>query len=186
MDDANLEIIFVFSMDTLHFYKSDRKDIYVIKVCCCFELSVHQRMYHCFHKMIKQHSFLQHQISILEWFLKNYEIVKTGVMILKIQLWHHRNTFDFEIYKKNELINIAQYYSYTVFLIKWKRRLLLKPLQIYPTPNFKCVWVLDHVLYASVVFAGALLAVAIDCPPVPYSTWATAAEMSMALTNSLP
>ncbi len=27
MDDANLEIIFVFSMDTLHLYKSDRKDI---------------------------------------------------------------------------------------------------------------------------------------------------------------
>ncbi len=31
--------------------------------------------------------FFQHQISILEWFLKDHVTLKTGVMMLKIQLW---------------------------------------------------------------------------------------------------
>ncbi len=35
-----------------------------------------QKMYHSFHKNIKQHSilnlFLEHQIRILEWFLKDH------------------------------------------------------------------------------------------------------------------
>ncbi len=30
--------------------------------------------------------FLEHQISILEWFLKDHVTLKTGVMMLKIQL----------------------------------------------------------------------------------------------------
>ncbi len=30
--------------------------------------------------------FLEQQISILEWFLKDHVTLKTGVMILKIQL----------------------------------------------------------------------------------------------------
>ncbi len=35
--------------------------------------------------MIKM--FLEQQISILEWFLKDHVKLKTGVMMLKIQLW---------------------------------------------------------------------------------------------------
>ncbi len=31
--------------------------------------------------------FLEQQISILEWFLKDPVIMKTGVMMLKIELW---------------------------------------------------------------------------------------------------
>jgi len=30
--------------------------------------------------------FLEHQISMLEWFLKDHVTLKTGVMMLKIQL----------------------------------------------------------------------------------------------------
>jgi len=31
--------------------------------------------------------FLDHQILILEWFLKDHVTLKTGVMMLNIQLW---------------------------------------------------------------------------------------------------
>jgi len=31
--------------------------------------------------------FLEHQIIILEWFLKDHMTPKTGVMMVKIQLW---------------------------------------------------------------------------------------------------
>jgi len=31
--------------------------------------------------------FLEHQIIILEWFLKDHVTLKTGVMMLNIQLW---------------------------------------------------------------------------------------------------
>ncbi len=65
---------------------------------CSFELSVHQRilkrkMYQGFHKNTKQHnSFFKNidnnmLISISEWFLKDHVTLKTGVMMLKIQLW---------------------------------------------------------------------------------------------------
>ncbi len=33
--------------------------------------------------------FLEQQIIILEWFLKDHVTLKTGVMMLKIQLFHH-------------------------------------------------------------------------------------------------
>jgi len=33
--------------------------------------------------------FIIHQISILEWFLKDHVRLKTGGMMLKIQLCHH-------------------------------------------------------------------------------------------------
>jgi len=35
--------------------------------------------------------FLKQQINILEWFLKDHVTLKTGVMMLKIQLCHYRN-----------------------------------------------------------------------------------------------
>ncbi len=36
---------------------------------------------------------LEHQISILEWFLKDRVTLKTGAMMLKIQLLYHNNFF---------------------------------------------------------------------------------------------
>jgi len=35
--------------------------------------------------------FLEQQFSILELFLKNLVTLKTGIMMLKIQLCHHRS-----------------------------------------------------------------------------------------------
>ncbi len=40
---------------------------------------------------------LEDQISILEWFLKDHVTLKTGVMMLKIQLRNHRNKVHFKI-----------------------------------------------------------------------------------------
>ncbi len=37
--------------------------------------------------IIIKEMFLEQQISILEWFLKDPVIMKTGVMMLKIELW---------------------------------------------------------------------------------------------------
>ncbi len=39
-----------------------------------------------FAQNIKQHNCFLHQISILEWFLKDHVTLKTGVMMLKIHL----------------------------------------------------------------------------------------------------
>ncbi len=36
---------------------------------------------------------LEYQISILEWFLKDHVTLKTWVIMLKIQLCHHRNNY---------------------------------------------------------------------------------------------
>ncbi len=51
------------------------------------------KKYH--HKNIKQPFsaliIIEQQISISDWILKNHVTLKTGVMMLKIQLWHHRN-----------------------------------------------------------------------------------------------
>jgi len=44
--------------------------------------------------------FLDQQISILESFLKDHVTLKPGVMMLKIQLCHHRN-----ILKYNQIAN---------------------------------------------------------------------------------
>ncbi len=35
------------------------------------------------------------QIIILKWFLKDHVTLKTGVMMLKNQLWHHREKIAF-------------------------------------------------------------------------------------------
>ncbi len=42
--------------------------------------------------------FLDQQISIFEWFLKDPVALKTWVMMLKIQLYNHRNKLHFKIY----------------------------------------------------------------------------------------
>jgi len=41
--------------------------------------------------------FFEQQISI-ELFLKHHVTLKTGVMMLKIQLYHHRNKLHFKIH----------------------------------------------------------------------------------------
>ncbi len=57
--------------------------------------------------------FLQQQIRILEWFLKDHV---TGVTMLKIQLWNHRNKLHFKIYSNRKLIlnstNISKLYCF--------------------------------------------------------------------------
>ncbi len=77
-------------------------------------------MYHGFLQNIKQHNcFLEYTDNnkkyflsgILEWFLKDHVTLKTGVMMLKIQRHHHRNT----LFKKKIFHNIT---GFTVFLIK--------------------------------------------------------------------
>jgi len=35
--------------------------------------------------------FLELKIIIVEWFLKDHGTLKTGVMMMEIQLWLHRN-----------------------------------------------------------------------------------------------
>ncbi len=56
--------------------------------------------------------FLEHQISILKWFLKDQD------GLLKIQLCHHRKKWYFKIYLYEKvLLNISQYYSFTIYQI---------------------------------------------------------------------
>ncbi len=59
---------------------------------------------------------LDHEISILEWFLTDHVPLKTGVMMLKIQLWITGINYFFK-YIKVEIIyfnydNILEYYSF--------------------------------------------------------------------------
>ncbi len=65
------------------------------------------------------------QISILEWFLKDHVRLKTGVMMLKIQLCHHRSKLHFKMYSKRILllksiilIIVRNIIDFTVYLIK--------------------------------------------------------------------
>ncbi len=55
--------------------------------------------------------FVEQQISILDWFLKDHVTLKTGVMILKIQLCHYKNK---NILNQKPVIlnykNISEYY----------------------------------------------------------------------------
>jgi len=48
---------------------------------CTFKLCIHQRI------LKKQKMFLEQQIIIFKWFLNDHVTLKTGVMMLKIQLW---------------------------------------------------------------------------------------------------
>ncbi len=78
---------------------------------CSFELCIYQRILKkCIMVSIQVlcsknistfiiiRMFLVHQFSILEWFLNDCVTLKTGVMMLKIQLYHHRNKLHFKIY----------------------------------------------------------------------------------------
>ncbi len=65
--------------------------------------------------------FLEQQISILEWFLKDHVTLKTGVMILKIQLCNTGLNYILKYIQIEELSVIIFHNStvFTVFLIKY-------------------------------------------------------------------
>jgi len=57
--------------------------------------------------------FLEQQISILERFLKDHVMLKTGVMKLKIQLCHPRSILHFKMqYNRKWLLIIIILYSF--------------------------------------------------------------------------
>jgi len=47
---------------------------------------------------------LKQQIIILEWFLKDHVTLKTGVMMLKIHLCHHRYRLHFKLHSPKRII----------------------------------------------------------------------------------
>jgi len=61
--------------------------------------------------------FPEQQISILELFLKDHVTLKTGVMMLKIQLCHHRNKLHFKIYsnRKQLFLIVIIFHNITFF-----------------------------------------------------------------------
>ncbi len=62
--------------------------------------------------------FLEQQISILEWFLKDHVTYHTGVMMLKIQLYNHSNKLYLKyIQTENWIEIILQNISFIAFLI---------------------------------------------------------------------
>jgi len=105
------------------FIKSDSKYIYIQKVSISkeqhlFEHSVHQRipkrMHHGFHKYVavkKRKMFLEQQVIILEWFLKDHMTLKTGAIMLEIQhfkIYSNRKQY---IVKNSKLLLFLLYFD---------------------------------------------------------------------------
>ncbi len=61
--------------------------------------------------------FTERHISKLERFLKNHVTLKTGVMMLKIQLWNHMNKLHFRMYKIKVIWNCSNYFAMFLFLL---------------------------------------------------------------------
>jgi len=68
--------------------------------------------------------FLKQQIRMLERFLKDHVTLKTGVMMLKIKLYDHRNKLNFKAFANRKLYfnilncnNISQYYCFLIKLM---------------------------------------------------------------------
>ncbi len=57
--------------------------------------------------------FPKHQISILEWILKDHVTLKTAVMMLKIYLWHQLN---FKILQDPKALNVSVFDVLCVYL----------------------------------------------------------------------
>jgi len=68
--------------------------MYLLIKCCSFGFLRNIKQ-HNFSILIEKFIFLQ--IFILEGFLKDHMTLKTGVMMLKIQLYHHKNNVYFKI-----------------------------------------------------------------------------------------
>ncbi len=94
-----MKLIILFSKNA--FWSKATIEIFTLKNVLF--LKKYWEKYNCFHNNIKEllstlltiKMFLEHQISI---FLKDHVTPKTGVMILKIQLCHHRNKLYFKVY----------------------------------------------------------------------------------------
>jgi len=74
--------------------------------------------------------------------MKDHVTLKTGVMMLKIHICHHRNKLHFKMYsnRKQILSYISQYYFFSVYLIKCILRLFFKNIQkSYRPQNFLTV-----------------------------------------------
>ncbi len=87
--------------------------------------------------------FLEQQTSILEWFLKDHVTMKTGVMMLKIQLCISRINYIFKYFQYKPFLNcnnISQYYCF-YFILKKKALESIKDFQkqILPTTNLRMV-----------------------------------------------
>jgi len=57
----------------------------------------------------------EHQINILEWFLKDHMTMKTGVMMKKVQLYHHGYKWHFKL--SSVIIIFQNMTVFTVWLI---------------------------------------------------------------------
>jgi len=68
--------------------------MYLLIKCCSFGFLRNIKQ-HNFSILIEKFTFLQ--IFILEGFLKDHMTLKPGVMMLKIQLYHHKNKVYFKI-----------------------------------------------------------------------------------------
>ncbi len=66
--------------------------------------------------------FIKHQISISEWYLKDDVTLKTGVMMLTIQLCHLKNKLHFKIYQIENILNhIISQYKILMYQNKWSK-----------------------------------------------------------------
>ncbi len=80
------------------------------------------KKYHGFHKNIKQkkkfNMVLEHQISILEWFLKNHVTLMIRVMMLKMQLQEEITYSNIFKWKSSDLVvtifPISQFYRFFI------------------------------------------------------------------------
>ncbi len=96
--------------------------------CCYFELlysSNNTKNVYSIDKHIRLHIFfnkifLEQQISTLEWFLKDHVTLKTGVMMLKIQLCITVINYILKYIQIQTFIlnsnNISKYYCFTVLI----------------------------------------------------------------------
>jgi len=87
-------LIIIFSKDVINWSKVTVYTFLMLQKlslsykCCSFELCIHQIILkRTFFSTLIIVMFLEHQIIILEWFLKDHVTMKPGVMMLKIQLY---------------------------------------------------------------------------------------------------
>ncbi len=94
---------FLYCTDALNWSKVTVKTfimwqkISISNTCCSFELSVQlwilkNKMHHSFHKNIVQHNCFQHWAANQHIIMisEDHVTLKTGVMMLKIQLWSQK------------------------------------------------------------------------------------------------
>ncbi len=129
----------LFTKDALHWSNGIMKTfivlqtIYISNKCSSFKLYIHQRGKKCIMistKILNSTTVFNSDkkteklLEWLEWFLKDHVTLKTGVMMLKIQLYHHK--YIFSKYIKIEItITTPNIPVFTVFLIIGEHNRLL-------------------------------------------------------------